>query len=108
MTDEYDIPRLLEYKGPSLRQKKPMEGGVILLDYRNSDENERNVSTLLSSKSIPFHIERPEPGWKGRSIRMEVTVPRERSREAEAVLSAGARAGAIEVVEGFNDLLSRS
>ena len=107
MTDEYDIPRLLEYKGPSLRQKEPMEGGVILLDYRNTDENEGNVSTLLSSQGIPFHIERPEPGWKGQNIRMQVTVPQERSREAEAVLSAGAQAGAIEVVVGFKDLLSR-
>lgn len=107
MTDTYDIPKLLAYEGPSLRQEGPMADGFILLAYRNTDENERNVSTLLSSQSIPFHIERPKPGWKGRPIRMEVTVPRDRRREAEAVLSAGSRAGVIDVVEGLNDLLSR-
>ena len=107
MPEEYDIARLLAYRGPSLRQEEPMEDGVTLLAYRNTDENERNASTLLSSQGIPFRIERPEPGWKGQNVRLEVTVPRNRSREAQAVLSAGVRAGVMEEVQGFKDLLSR-
>ena len=107
MQSECDIGRLLTYDGPSLQQQQPIADGFVLLGYRNTDQNERNISILLSAQGIPFRIERPKPGWKGRNIRLEVTLPRARRDQALALLSAGVRAGKIEEIEGFRDLLSR-
>lgn len=106
-SDPDDIAGLLAKESPSLRQDRPAPAGVVLIGYRNTDENERKIARLLSAKGIPFHIARPEPGWKGQNIRLEVTVGRGRNVEAEALLSAAARAGVIDPVEGYKDLLSR-
>lgn len=106
MADDYNITELLQYSGPSLKEQKPMEDGVMLLDYRSTDENARKIATLLSSQSISFHIERPRQGWKGQ-IRLIVTVPRRLVQQAEAVLGAAARVSAIDVVEGLDGLRSR-
>ena len=105
--NNYDITRLLQYAGPSLRQQEPIADGVSLLDYRNSDENERNISILLSSQGIPFNIERPKLGWTGTQIRMVVTIPKSQTRQAEAILTAATQAKVVEIVEGTEGLYSR-
>jgi hypothetical protein len=104
MEIEYDIERLLEYVGPSFRHAEPMKDGTSLLDYRNTDENERNISLLLSSQSIPFHIERPQIR---NQIRMVVTIPKDLSERAEKLLAAAARSSAVDVVRGLEGLRSR-
>jgi hypothetical protein len=76
-----------------------MEPGIMLLDYRSTDDNERKISVLLSARSIPFHIERRGGGWKGPAIGMIVTVPAERHLEANAILRAAADAAVLDIVE---------
>jgi hypothetical protein len=98
------IPELLQYRGPSTRQDRPPEGGVAILDYRNSDANERSISALLSSQGVPFHIERPARGWSQPRLRLVVTVPRAHLATATALLSSAARASALERVEGLEGL----
>jgi hypothetical protein len=105
--NEYDIARLLEYAGPGFQQSEPIVNGVSLFDYRNTDENERKISTLLSSLGIPFNIQRPKLGWTGTQIRLIVTVPRDRQRQAEAVLWAAVEQSVIDRVEGISGLISR-
>jgi hypothetical protein len=101
---DYDVVRLLEYSGPSSRQQDPSADGVVLLDYRNTDENERNISILLSSQGIRFHIERPKYGWTGTRIRMLVTVPSSECQRAEAILAAAVKASVVDVVENTEGL----
>jgi hypothetical protein len=103
---EYDIARLLEYNGPGFRQKEPIADGVSLFDYVNTDENERNISILLSSQGIPFNIERPEHGWAGVKTRLILTVPRTRQPQAEAILSAAVEQSVVEKGEGTEGLIS--
>lgn len=100
------IERLLTYDGPSLRQER-IEKGLIIADYRNSDENERNITKLLSSQGVPFHLERPQSGLPGREIRMYLTIPEDRYEEAKAILEAAVSAGVVEIIEGTEDLISR-
>ena len=77
---------------------------MAILDYRNSDANERSISTLLSSQGVPFHIERPAGGWSQPTLRLFVTVPREHLATATALLLSAARASAVERVEGLEGL----
>ena len=105
--DSYDIHELLQYRGPILRKDGPIEDGISIVDYLNSDKNERNIAVLLSSLGIHFTIERPAPGWKKSNIRMIVTVPRTQVQSAEAVLTAASAASAVEIVSGIEDLRSR-
>ncbi|MGH2397100.1 MAG: hypothetical protein ACRDFW_08950 [bacterium] len=105
--DKARILELLEYSGPSSRQSQAVEDGVALIDYRDTDENERNISKLLSSQGIPFHIERPTGLVRRKEVRMAVTVPRDRLQQAEQLLSSAAEASVLEIVEGTQDLLSR-
>lgn len=107
ISGDYDITHLLKYTGPILQKQEPIAEGVDLLDYRNTDENERNISILLSSQGIPFNIERPKLGWRGTQIRMIVTVHRNQCRQAEAILNAAANVGAVDIVEGTEGLYSR-
>jgi hypothetical protein len=103
----YDIAELLQFRGPILRLPELTEEAVSILDYRNTEENERNISKLLSSQNIPFAIERPTHGWSGSDLRMTVTVPRSLCFKAEAILSAGVAASALEIVEGMDGLRIR-
>ena len=96
----YDIDQMLVYNGPSYRHAEPIKDGIALLDYRNTDDNERKISTLLSSQSIPFHIERRGHGWTGTPVRMIVTVLAEQHLKANAILRAAANASVLESVEG--------
>jgi hypothetical protein len=98
------IAELLRYQGPSTRQERPMENWVGILDYRNSDENERNISVLLSSQKVPFHIERPDKGWSQPKLRLIVTVPREHLETATVLLSSAVEASAVERIEGLEGL----
>jgi hypothetical protein len=104
--EDFDITQLLKYNGPSFRRQDTITEGVSLLDYRNTDENEQHISILLSSQSIPFHIERPKYGWTGTQIRMIVTVPRSQCRRAESILAAAAKASILDAVEGTEGLYS--
>ena len=101
---EYDIARLLEYDGPSSLQTEPIADGVSLLDYMNTDENERNISTLLSSQGISFNIERPQYGWAGVKTRLILTVPRAQHPQAEAILSAAVEQSVVDKGEGTEGL----
>ncbi len=101
MPGGYDIRQLLQYSGPSFQEEKPIEDGVMLLDYRSTDENARKIATLLSSQDIPFNLERPKQGWKGR-VHLVVTVPRNLVHRAEAVLEAASSASEIDVVGGVD------
>ena len=103
---DYDISRLLDYRGPGFRQQESPENNVILADYRNSDRNEQHISTLLSSKGIPFYIERPQVGLPGTQILMFVSVPRVRQQQTLAVLNAAVKAGFVEIVKGAEGLSS--
>jgi len=100
----YDVVKLLQYRGPSLRREQLLPSDVSILDYRNSDQNERHISTLLSSQGIPFHLDRPQKGWSQSKLRLSVSVPREFLDSAQALLTAATKAGAIEVVEGLQGL----
>ncbi|PXX69503.1 hypothetical protein SAMN05660489_02903 [Pseudomonas sp. LAMO17WK12:I10] len=101
----YDLVKLLQYRGPSLRREQLLPDDISILDYRNSDENERLISTLLSAKGIPFHLDRPsQKGWSQSRQRLSVSVPRQFLDSAQALLTAATQAGAIEVVEGLQGL----
>jgi hypothetical protein len=102
----FNIPKLLEYSGPSFEVRDSIPDSIMLLDYRNTDANADKIARLLSSQSIPFQIERPNQGWRGR-VRLIVAIPRNRLEQAEAVLNAAVRASEIEVVQGTDDLRSR-
>lgn len=104
---EYDIQSLLQYRGPILREPEPLQDGVGLIDYRNTDENESRISLLLSSQGIHFNIVRPPLGLSPKDSRMIVTVPRNQCTEAEAILASASAAGAIEPVPGTRGILSR-
>jgi hypothetical protein len=105
--DEREIRHLLAYAGRSFRQEQPVADGIALFDYRNTDDNDRKISTLLSSQSIPFHIERRGQGWTGPRVRMVVTVPVEHHRQADDMLRAAAKASILEIVEGTEGLIYR-
>lgn len=100
----YDFPKLLKYPGPSYRLDAPPPAAVSLLDFRNSDRNERNIAILLSSQSIPFHIDRPQAGWSQPKLRMIVMVPPESAGRAQALLMAAAEQSLVDVVEGIQGL----
>src|SRR5215208_3333007 len=57
--DKTRIVELLQYSGPSSRLSTRIEDGVTFIDYRDTDNNERNITLLLSSQNIPCYIERP-------------------------------------------------
>ena len=95
---DYDIKQLLEYSGPSLEEPAPMPDGVMLVDYRSTDENARKIARLLSAVGIPFHLDRPRQGWRGR-VRLIVTVPRSMVQQAEDLLTAAANASEIDLVK---------
>jgi hypothetical protein len=104
---DFDIASLLDYGGPSLREEAPIPDGIALMDFRDTDANERNITVLLSSQGIPFCIERPKYGWTGTKIRMRVVVPGTRYQQANAILAAAAKALAVDVVAGAEGLYSR-
>jgi hypothetical protein len=104
---DFDIPSLLGYGGPSLRDEAPIADGIALMDFRDTDANERNITVLLSSQGIPFNMERPKYGWTGTKIRMRVVVPGTQYRQANAILAAAAKALAVDVVAGAEGLYSR-
>lgn len=104
-SDQYTpatLEQLLKYRGPRTRQEKLPESGVTIVDYRNSDENERTISILLSAEGIPFHIDRDRPGWSQSKLGMDVTVRGDHFEKAYALLSAAADASMIDRVEGAN------
>lgn len=72
---------------------------IALIGYRDSDENERRISALLSSEAIPFTIWRYE-GHAVARPRMTVVVHPDRHEEAFAILRAAATAKEIEIFEG--------
>lgn len=100
MAGDYDIGDLLRYSGPNLQEKRPIEDGVMLLDYRSTDENAHRIAILLSSQGIPFNIERPRQGWRGQ-VYLIVRIPRSLVQHAEAVLGAAVKISAIEVVHAL-------
>jgi hypothetical protein len=97
-TAMFDISQLLQYQGPSLRQDELSGDTAVILDYRSNDENERNITLLLSSQGINFAIVRPPGGWRRDQIRIVVMVPKERYPEAQAVLAAAAALSVLDVV----------
>ena len=86
--------------GPSTRQDRPGDSWIAITDYRNTDENERQIDRLLSAARIPFHFIRVHKGWSQRTDVMDVIVPPDRAVEAEALLSAAADAGELERASG--------
>jgi hypothetical protein len=102
-----DLARLLDYKGRSLREAGPLEDGVIILDFRDTYDNEATISTLLSGCGIPFAIERSAGAARG-GIRLGVIVPRPELHRAEEILGAAADASLLDRVEGIADLRTRS
>lgn len=104
---DFDIASLLLYGGPSLREEAPIPDGIALMDFRDTDANERNITMLLSSQGIPFCIERPKYGWTGTNIRMRVVVPDTLYQQANAILAAAAKALAVDVVAGAEGLYPR-
>ena len=86
--------------GPSTRQDRPGDSWIAITDYRNTDENERQIDRLLSAERIPFHFIRIDKGWSQRTDIMDVIVPPDRAAQAETLLSAAADAGEIERASG--------
>jgi hypothetical protein len=86
--------------GPSTRQDRPGDSWIAITDYRNTDENERQIDRLLSAAQVPFHFIRVHKGWSQRTDVMDVIVPPDRAAQAEAVLSAAADAGVLERASG--------
>ena len=105
-SNRFDIVQMLQYQGESFRQQNAITDGLTFIDYRNSDQNEHNISCLLSSQAIPFHIERPKLGWSGTQIRMLLTVPRSQKAIAKKILDTGVSKGVIEIVEGMEGFTS--
>jgi hypothetical protein len=101
-----DVASLLKYNGPNLCQEEPIAEGVELVDFRNSDRNEQNVSKLLSAKGIQFNLQRPRLGWADAQIRLILTVPISRADEVMKLLGAAAKAGLVEVVPGIGGMIS--
>jgi|SRR6185369_4836373 len=102
----YDIQGLLKYSGPDFRQREQIDG-VTLFDFKNTDENERNISLLLSSQEIRFNIERPQLGWTGTEVRMLITVPVDQADRTTVLLDAAVNAGVVERAEEKRGLYSR-
>lgn len=86
--------------GQSTRQDRPGDSWIAITDYRNTDENERQIDSLLSAERIPFHFIRVHKGWSQRTDVMDVIVPPDRAAQAETVLSAAADAGELERAKG--------
>jgi hypothetical protein len=105
--EDYDIAALLEFEGPSLQQSESITEAQEILDFRDTERNYSNISALLSSQGIRFHIQEPaRAGWPGIRHRLVVTVPGDRYREAQALLRAAVEASALEVVEGNEGLIA--
>jgi hypothetical protein len=85
---------------PSTRQDRPGDSWVALTEYRNTDDNARQIDALLSAARIPFHFIRLHKGWSQRADVMDVIVPPELAVHAETLLSAAADAGEIERATG--------
>jgi hypothetical protein len=102
----YDIPLLLTYDGPTSRQEEPLPGGIALIGYRDTDENERNIDLILSSQRLPFNLERNKQLQRDANFRMTVVVPESQLSDALAILAAATDAGAVEAVEGTKGLIS--
>lgn len=103
----YDIGRLLQYDGPSLRVDSPIEDGLEIISYRDSDENVRHLTALLSSQGIRFYLKRSRRGWTGLWPRMILIVPANRYPEAAVLLQAAVEASVLDVVDGPEGLYSR-
>jgi hypothetical protein len=101
-----DIDSLLKYTGPSLLQPHPIPGGVDLFNFRNSENNERNVPILLSARGISFTIQHWGPTWDRSQTRMIVTVTSSRVDEAIHILNAAAKVGAVEIVPGTEEIIA--
>ncbi|HEY8204611.1 MAG TPA: hypothetical protein VIF81_07790 [Pyrinomonadaceae bacterium] len=101
----YDIPSLLEFSGPSTRLADPITDGLALIGFRSTDQNEMNISLLLSSQAIPFYM-RQEKGWGGVEKQLLLVVPNDRQQDAMDVLNAAAEEGALELAEGMEGLTS--
>lgn len=104
--DSNDVASLMNYNGPSLCQEEPIAEGVELIDFRNSDRNEQNISKLLSAKGIKFNIRRPTLGWANAKIRLILTVPISRADEVMKVLGAAAKAGVVDIVPGIEGIIN--
>jgi hypothetical protein len=100
----YDIRTLLEYQGPSTRVENPEQGWAIILDYKNTDENERAASSLLSSQGITFSIDRPARGWSQPKLRLYIMMPADRLVDATSILAAATAQGVLAQVEGDEGL----
>jgi hypothetical protein len=101
----FDIPRLLNFGGPSTRKQEPIADGMALIGFRSTDQNETNISLLLSSQGIPFYM-RQDAGWGGTERHMFLVVPTDHYQDAIAVLKAAAKADRVELAEGHEGLLS--
>jgi hypothetical protein len=101
----YNIAELLTYSGPTLQRQEPIEDGIALVGYRNTDANGRNIPILLSAQGIVFNMERPTQGW-GPKVRMTIVVPQSQYHDALALLQAAAKANVVETIEGDEGLIS--
>lgn len=103
---KHEMEALLAFTGTSTRLRQPVEDGVVLIDFRDTDENERRIDALLSSQGIPFHLERAAYELHKR-IRLDLTLPRENYAEAAELLKRAVEFSLLDTVAGISDLLSR-
>jgi hypothetical protein len=101
----YNIAELLKYSGPTLQRQEPLEDGIALIGYRNTDANARNIPILLSAQGIEFNMKRPGQGWEPK-VRMTIVVLRSQYKDALALLQAAAKAKVVETIEGDEGLIS--
>lgn len=104
---QYNIKQLLLYNGPSSRLNKPFANSINIIDYKNSDQNEKVISVLLSSQKIPFYLDRPEKkGWSETHIRMILAVHENYLEIVQSILKAAKKESFLETVEGMEGLIS--
>ena len=101
---DYDFEKLLLYSGPSRRRAQLLSSDVSIFDYLNCDRNENNISILLSSQDIEFHIDRPHRGWSQSKLRLVLSVPPRSLDSAANLLKAATKFGVIEQVEGLEGM----
>jgi hypothetical protein len=102
-----EIEKLLAFSGASTRLRQPLEGGVLVIDFRDTDTNEQRLDALLSSQGIPFYLERASDFALHKAIRLDLTLPKEKYADAAPLLKRATELALLEVVTGIGDLISR-
>ena len=105
ISEKYNVFEMLRYNGLTFRKQTLPSDSISIADFVDSDKNEKTVDRLLSSRSIPFLVERQEFGWKGIRYRMIITVSRDKYQQVIDILTAAVKAKVLKEAEGIEGLI---